>query len=126
MDIAITSRRGADYIKPMGSASVSSPCLSIVPIDVRTRHAQDPVMQARPPHACVLHECARQQVSTIAQPILEAEVQHTFERLIVGRSIFRKSWRLWVMRELFKIQDGLLSTQVRGKLITYLKDTHYS
>lgn len=49
-----------------------------------------------------------------------------FERLIIGRKVLRKGWRLWVMSELFKLNDGLLSIQVKIKLRTFLKDTHYN
>lgn len=56
----------------------------------------------------------------------EAEAQHMFERLIIGRKVLRKGWRLWVMSELFKLNDGLLSIQVKIKLRTFLKDTHYN
>jgi putative hemolysin len=108
----------------MEPTSELSSCLSLLAVDAGTWCAQAPVIQARQAQACKLPEYTQQQVSTTGQ--LEAEAQHTFERLIVGRSVFRKSWRLGVMRELFKIKDELLNAQVRSKLITFLKETHYS
>ncbi|WP_079204062.1 hypothetical protein [Pseudomonas sp. CC6-YY-74] len=120
----ILSTRGASYTKRLEPTSELNSCLSLLTVDARAWCAQAPVIQARQPQACKLHEYTQQQVSSTGQ--LEAEAQHTFDRLIVGRSVFRKSWRLGVMRELFKIKDELLSTKVRGKLITFLKETHFS
>ncbi len=117
----IPSPRGTRDTKRLEPTSELNSCLNLLAVDARTGCAQVPVIPARQPQACKVHEYTQQQVSTTGQ--LEAEAQHTFERLIVGRSVFRKSWRLGVMRELFKIKDELLSAQVRGKLITFLKET---
>ena len=81
---------------------------------------------ARKPHAYVLHEYAQQQVSASSALNLEAEAQHTFERLIIGRAVFGKGWRLWVMRELFNLRDGPLSALVRLKLSNFLKAPHHN
>ncbi|RON02456.1 hypothetical protein [Pseudomonas brassicacearum] len=64
--------------------------------------------------------------NTSASRNREAEAQHIFERLIIGRTVLRKGWRLWVMSELFKLNDGPLRVQVKIKLLSFLKDTHYN
>lgn len=133
----IKSSMVTGYPGRLEPAPALSPCSNPPPAVGRTRRAQAQPTQARQRlHECVplpdqdsgpgcITEIVQPPASSATALILEAKVQHTFERLIVGRMVFRKGWRLWVMRELFKLEDGPLSTQVINKLITFLKDTHY-